>query len=89
MTGWFLTDDTTRTAFVCVSVTTILRGKYYCTILVQINAVKVHRTCVESYSDYALPEIICRDWFRYLKNNDFYVEDRQTGALKKFENEEL
>jgi len=53
-------------------------------------AVEAHRILIETYDDHALSEIICRNWFRRSKNNDFDVEDKErSGAPKKFEDEEL
>ncbi|EFN78223.1 Histone-lysine N-methyltransferase SETMAR, partial [Harpegnathos saltator] len=54
------------------------------------SAAEAHRILVETYSDHALSETTCRDWFRRFKNNDFDVEDKErSGAPKKFEDEEL
>ena len=48
------------------------------------------RILVETYGGNALPETICRDWFRRFKNNDFELEDKErSGALKKFEDKKL
>ena len=54
------------------------------------TAVEAHRTLVETYGDCALLEITYRDWFRRIKNFDFYVEDKErSGTMKKFEDEEF
>ena len=54
------------------------------------SAAEAHRILVEAYGGPALSEIICRDWFRRFKNNDFDDEDKEcTVARKKFKNEEL
>ena len=35
-------------------------------------------------------ETTCRDWFKYLKNNDFGVDNKEcSGTLEKFEDDEL
>ena len=54
------------------------------------SAAEAHRILFETYSDHALLEIMCRNWFRHFKNNDFDVEDKEcSGTLKKFEDKEL
>ena len=54
------------------------------------SAAEAYRILIETYSDHALSEITCRNWFRHLKNNDFDIEDKEcSGTLKKFEDEEL
>jgi len=55
----------------------------------KIFAAEAHRILVETYSDHALLETACRNWFRRSKNNDFDVDKERSGAPKKFENEEL
>ena len=53
-------------------------------------AAETLRILVETYGGNALPETICRDWFRRFKNNDFELEDKErSGAPKKFEDKEL
>ena len=54
------------------------------------SAAEVPRILVETYSNDALSETTCRDWFRHFKNNDFNVKDKEcSSAPKKFENKEL
>ena len=54
------------------------------------SSAETHRILVEMLSDHALPETLCRDWFKWFKDNDFNVEDKESSdTLKKFENEEL
>ena len=44
---------------------------------------------LETYGDHVLSETTCRH-FRYFKNNDFDVEDKEcSDAPKKLEDEEL
>ena len=50
------------------------------------SAAEAHRILVETYSDHALLETTCRDWFRCFKNNGFDVEEKEcSGTLKKFQ----
>ena len=45
---------------------------------------------LETYGVDALLETTCRDWFRWLKNNDSDVEVKElSGTPKKFEDKEL
>ena len=54
------------------------------------SASEVHGILVETYSDNALSDTTCRDWFRPFKNNDFKLEDKErSDAPKKFEDNEL
>ena len=54
------------------------------------SAAEAHRILVETYSDNAMSDTTCRDWFRRFKNNDFKLEDKErSGAPKKFEDKEL
>jgi len=51
-------------------------------------AVEAHRILAETYSDHALFETICRNWFRRSKNNKFDVEGKErSGEPKKFDDE--
>ena len=49
------------------------------------SAAETHRILVETYSDHALLEIICRDWFKFFKFNDFDVEDKEKVKEKELE----
>ena len=43
---------------------------------------------IETYSNLALPETTCREWFRSFKNNDFDVEDEECSeCTENFEDE--
>ena len=54
------------------------------------SAAEAHRIHVETYSDDALSEATCRDWFRCFENNDFDVKHKEcSGAPKKFEDKEF
>ena len=54
------------------------------------SAAEAHTILVETYSDHALSETTCKDWFRHFKNNDFDAEGKEfSSTLKKFEAEEL
>lgn len=54
------------------------------------SAAEVCRILVQTYSDDALSETTCRDWFKCFKNNDFDIEDKEHfGAPRQFVNEEL
>ena len=54
------------------------------------SADEAHRILVETYSDNALSDTTCRDWFRRFKNNDFKLGDKEhSGAPKKFKDKEL
>ena len=44
---------------------------------------EAHRTLVETYSDYTLPETTCRDWFRCLNNNDFMLKIKNALVHRK------
>jgi len=49
-----------------------------------------HRLLIETYSDVALSERSCREWFQKFKNDEFDVEDKErNGKLKMYEDAEL
>jgi histone-lysine N-methyltransferase SETMAR len=54
------------------------------------TAAESHRLLVEAYSDHALSETTCRDWFRRFKSGDFDLDNKERGKPpKKFEDSEL
>jgi len=56
------------------------------------SAAEAYKILVETYGDHVLSETTCRDWFRYSKNNNIDVEDKEhSGApkTKNLENKEL
>ena len=60
-----------------------LRGILFHYFIQNKSAAEAHRILVETYSDNALSDTTCRDWFRRFKNNDFKLEDKErSGALK-------
>jgi len=65
--------------------------EFYCIIFyLKKSAAEAYRIFIHTYGDCALSETIFTDWFRHSKNYDFDVEDKErSGALKKFEDEEL
>jgi len=54
-----------------------LRGILLYYFIKKKSAAEAHRILVETYSDHALSETTCRDWFRRFKNNNFDVEDEE------------
>ncbi|KAG5323628.1 MOS1T transposase, partial [Pseudoatta argentina] len=67
-----------------------LRGILLHYFIQKKSAAGAHRILVQTYSDNALSDTTCRDWFRRLKNNDFELEDKErSGAPKKFQDKEL
>jgi len=64
-------------------------GEFY-RILLKKNLQLKHTEFLLRLTATMLSDTICRDWFRYSRNNDFNVEDKErSGAPKKFEDEEL
>ena len=56
----------------------------------QKSAPERHRMLVEVYSDNALTDESCREWFRRFMNGDFSVEGKpRCGQPKKYEDKEL
>ena len=47
-------------------------------------AAEVHRLLVEAYSDAALSERSCREWFQKFKNGEFDVEDKERSGRQKY-----
>ena len=54
--------------------------EFYCTTLFKRNLHLKYRILVETYSDHALSDTTCRDWFRHFKNNDFEVKDKEQSG---------
>ncbi|GBP10172.1 Mariner Mos1 transposase [Eumeta japonica] len=56
----------------------------------QKSAAEAHRILTETYSDDALSDTTCRDWFRCFENNEFELENKKrSGVLKQIEDEKL
>ena len=54
------------------------------------TAADAHRIFSSTYSEAALSERKCREWFQRFKSGDFDVEDRRGGGKEKiFEDSEL
>jgi len=54
------------------------------------SAAEAHRMLSNTYSEAAISERTCREWFQRFKNGDFDVEDRHSGGREKvFEDAEL
>ena len=53
------------------------------------SAAEAHRMLSNTYSEAAISEKTCREWFQRFKNGDFDVEDRYSGREKVFEGAEL
>ena len=67
-----------------------LRGILLHYFIQKKSAAEAHRILVETYSDHALSERTCRDWFNRFKNGDFNLQDRErSGTSKKFRDKEL
>ncbi|KAG5322500.1 MOS1T transposase, partial [Pseudoatta argentina] len=67
-----------------------LRGILLHYFIQKKSAAEAHRILVQTYSDNALSDTTCRNWFRRFKNNDFQLEDKErSGAPKKFQDKEL
>jgi len=50
---------------------------------VKKSAVESHRLLVEVYSEAALNETTCRDWFQRFKNDNVDVEDKECAERPK------
>ena len=54
------------------------------------SAAEVHRLHVETYSEDALSERSCCEWFQKFKNSELDIEDKErSGRRKVYENAEL
>ena len=54
------------------------------------SAAEAHRLLVETYSEAALSERSCREWFQKFKNGEFYIEDKErNGWPEVYEDAEL
>jgi len=54
------------------------------------SAAETYRLLVDVYSEHALSNTTCKEWFRRFKNDDFDIEYREHGKPpKKFEDAEL
>lgn len=54
------------------------------------SAAEAHQLMKEAYSEHALSEPTCREWYRRFKANDFGVQDKErSGQPKKFEDDDL
>jgi len=54
------------------------------------SAAEAHRMLSNTYSEAAISEKTCREWFQRFKNGDFDVGDRHNGGREKvFEDAEL
>ena len=61
-----------------------LQGILLHNFIQKTDAAGAQRILVETYSDRALSETICKHWFRRFKSNDFDGEDKErSGAPKK------
>ena len=47
------------------------------------SAAEAHRTLSNTYSEAAISERTCREWFKRFKNDDFDVKDRHGGGREK------
>ncbi|EFN78678.1 hypothetical protein EAI_10589, partial [Harpegnathos saltator] len=47
------------------------------------SAAEAHRMLSNIYSEAAINESTCREWFQRFNNGDFHVEDRHSGGRKK------
>ena len=47
------------------------------------SAAEAHRLLVETYSEAALSERSCREWFQKFKNGEFNIEDRERSGGRK------
>ena len=51
---------------------------------------ETHRMLSSTYSEAALSERMCREWFQRFKSGEFDLEDRHSGRKEKiFEDSEL
>ena len=50
------------------------------------SAAEAHRMLSNIYSEAAISERMCREWFQRFKNGDFDVEDRHSGGKEKMQN---
>ena len=46
-------------------------------------AAEAHRLLVQTYSEAALSEISCREWFQKIKNGEFAIEDKERSGRPK------
>ena len=54
------------------------------------SAAEAHQLVVETYSEAALNERSCREWFQKFKNGEFGIEDRERSKRPKvYEDAEL
>ncbi|GFW89868.1 mariner Mos1 transposase [Trichonephila clavipes] len=54
------------------------------------SVAEAHRMLSNTYSEAAISERTCREWFQSFKNGDFEVEDQHGGGREKvFEDAEL
>ena len=47
------------------------------------STVEAHRSLVETYSEAALSERSCREWFQKFKNGEFDIEDKERSRRPK------
>ena len=54
------------------------------------SAAEAHRLLLKTYSEAALSERSCREWFQKFKNGEFDIEDKErSGRPKVYEAAEL
>jgi len=62
----------------------------FCFNMKKKNAAEAHRMLSNTYSEAAINERTCREWFQRFKNSGFDVDDRHDGGREKvFEDAEL
>ena len=49
---------------------------WICFFNLKKSAAEAHRLLVETYSEAALSEKSCREWFQKFKNSEFDIEDK-------------
>ena len=52
-------------------------------LILKKTAAESHRLLVEAYSDHALSETTCRDWFKRFKSGDFDLDNRNVVNLQR------
>lgn len=53
------------------------------------TAAESHRILCETYGECAPSKSMCEKWFQCFKDGDFNMEEKRSGAPKKFEDAEL